>query len=238
MGTKLRTARVGRGYSQDELASLLRTQFGIPTASKRMIRRWESEGVTPGPAYAMAVSAALGMTPEELGLPSVIPDELGRHVRAIAPFTVPDDEGLVSDGRLPGIWLSRYQYYSTGRRALYVSQHYAIVVHNGPSVTVESLPLGVVPRMTLELTVEGSILTGTWQEWTNPDGHYLGERRWGALQLILNPARRYMLGKWVGWGSNGSMNSGPWELRWVSADDMSTESLAPFNRPLPDEPVT
>lgn len=235
---KLRNARLGLGLSQDELAALLR-EHGVPTASKRNVQRWESGRVTPGRHYARALAATLGVTPDELGLPPTVEDADGaRHVRAWAPFTPPaEPEGVASDGRLPGLWLSRYQYWSTGRQGLYISQYHVIVSHHGARVSVDSLPLNVAPRLRLDLTVEGNVLTGAWDELTDPAGQYLGERRWGALQLLLTPSHRYMYGKWVGWGTGQKINSGPWELTWLSADTSSPGALALHAHALPDEAV-
>jgi hypothetical protein len=60
--------------------------------------------------------------------------------------------------------------------------------------------------------VDGSILTGTWVEHTSPDGHYRGAVYHGALQLVLDPTGRKMTGRWVGFGRDHEVNSGPWEL--------------------------
>jgi len=119
---------------------------------------------------------------------------------------------------------------------LYISQYHVIVSHVGHAVTVESVPHEVAPWLRLHLVVEGNILTGTWDEHTSHSGHYLGERRWGALQLLMTPSHRYMYGKWVGWGSGERINSGPWELTWISADT-SVDAVEPYARALEDEPA-
>jgi len=237
VATKLRNARVGLGLSQDELAAELR-QLGAASASKRHVQRWEN-GVIPGRHYARYLSAIFGVTPDDLGLPAVVEDGDGaRHVRAWSPFTPPpgSDAAPASDGRLPGVWLSRYQYFSTGRSGLYISQHHMVLTREGTSVSLDSLPLGVAPAMTINLTMDGQVLTGAFEERTDPRGHYLGERRWGALQLIVTPNRRYMYGKWCAWGSGQRINTGPWELTWITADT-SAESLDSYSRALPDEAV-
>lgn len=233
---KLRNARIGLGLSQDELAALLR-QHGVPSASKRHVQRLESGKVAPGRHYVRALAATLGVTPDDVGAPVVEDGDGARHVRAWAPFTPPpESETSTSDGRLPGLWLSRYQYWSTGRQGLYISQYHVIVSHVGHAVTVESVPHEVAPWLRLHLVVEGNILTGTWDEHTSHSGHYLGERRWGALQLLMTPSHRYMYGKWVGWGSGERINSGPWELTWISADT-SVDAVEPYARALEDEPA-
>ncbi len=203
------------------------------------MQRLESGAVAPGRHYARALAAALGVTPDDLGMPAVIEDADGAiHVRAWSPFSPPPEaQGTPrSDGRLPGLWLSRYQYWSTGRQGLYISQYYVLLTQEGARVVVESLPAQAAPRLRLDLIAEGNVLTGSWDEWTDPQGHYLGDHRWGAMQLLMQPSHRYMGGKWVGWGSGERINSGPWELIWRSADT-SAEGLAPFARQLDDERV-
>ena len=238
--TAIRNARLSLGYSQDELAQRLR-EHGHPSVAKRTVQRWEHpiNATHPRRHFVLALAAILGISPEDLGPPVVQDSDGARHVRAWTSFSPPTEDSQVareSDGRLPGLWLSRYQYWSTGRQRPYISQYHVILVQNGTSVTVESLPYGVDPRLVLDLTVEGNVVTGTWDEYTDPHGHYLGERRWGALQFLMTPSHRYMFGKWVGWGSGNVVNSGPWDLTWLGADT-STEALAPYQRALPDEPV-
>lgn len=109
----LRATRVGRGWSQDQLARVLRDHFGVPSASKRTIQRWE-KGVIPNRENISAVMAALGIANVSLGPPRVVDDATGaRHVRATTAFTEPEPnpDAPPTDGRLPGIWLLRYQYY-------------------------------------------------------------------------------------------------------------------------------
>ena len=88
----------------------------------------------------------------------------------------------------------------------------------------------------MALSVRRNVLTGTWEERTDPSGHYLGDVRWGAVQLLMSPSHRYMSGKWVAWGSGERVNSGPWELTWLSADT-SSAALEPYAKVLADEPV-
>lgn len=236
LASQVRAQRLVMGLSQDELARVLREQYGILTASKRMIQRWEA-GVVPSRDNQVVLMAALGVGDVE----RVIADGTGaRHVRVGAPFTPPPmpADAPVSDGRLPGVWLVRYQYWSTAREGVYVSQYHAVLeqFQLTAGLRVASIPADVSPRLELMLTLRGAYVTGTWDEWTDPTGHYAGEHRWGALQLRLSPDRRYMGGLWVGFGSGERINSGPWELVWLTGDT-SPESQARYAHVLPDEPL-
>jgi hypothetical protein len=75
----------------------------------------------------------------------------------------------------------------------------------------------------LNLSVEGSVATGTWTERTSPAGYYRGATYHGTIQLLVDPVRRRMSGKWLGFGRNFRINSGEWELIWL---DGSTSKKA------------
>ena len=62
----------------------------------------------------------------------------------------------------------------------------------------------------MDLTANGQVLTGTWTEETNPAGYYHGAVYHGAIQLLLEPTGRRMTGKWVGFGRDFDLNTGPW----------------------------
>lgn len=70
-------------------------------------------------------------------------------------------------------------------------------------------------------------------EQTASEGYYRGARYFGALQMLAEPTGRRMAGKWVGFGKDFDVNTGPWELRLL---DTSTDkaTLASYNRP-PEE---
>ena len=63
-------------------------------------------------------------------------------------------------GPLTGIWLSSYEYESTGRGATFTSHHYVAVVQHGTRLQVRSTP-GSRSRLLMDLTANGQILTGT-----------------------------------------------------------------------------
>lgn len=73
--------------------------------------------------------------------------------------------------------------------------------------------------------MRGPIATGTWTEHTAIDGYYQGAVYHGALQLIVDPSRRSMAGKWVGFDKELNVDSGPWalDLMDVAADDATLE---------------
>jgi len=52
----------------------------------------------------------------------------------------------------------------------------------------------------------------------------------GAIQLLLEPSGRRMAGKWVGFGRDWDVNTGPWSLELVTADT-GTEAMQRYDRP-------
>ena len=131
-------------------------------------------------------------------------------------------------GNYSGVWLSRYEYHSSRRDASFVSQHYVVLLQHGDRLTVRSLPGTANSALTLDLTVEGSV-TGTWVEQTDRDGYYRGARYHGAIQLLVEPTGRRMAGKWVGFGREMDVNTGPWELIFQDAST-TRATLDRYNR--------
>ncbi len=127
------------------------------------------------------------------------------------------------DDRLTGIWHSRYVYYSSDRKGEFEGEHYVVLRYQDSRLVGQSLPHSLDSRLRLELSVDGSIATGTWSERTSPGGYYKGATYHGTIQLLIDPMGRSMSGKWLGFGKNFRVNSGNWDLTWV---DGSTSKRA------------
>jgi hypothetical protein len=69
----------------------------------------------------------------------------------------------------------------------------------------------------MDLTVDGNVLTGTWVEQTATTGHDKGARYHGVIQLLAEPTNHRLTGKWVGFGQQLEVNTGPWELTFQVA---------------------
>jgi len=120
-------------------------------------------------------------------------------------------------GNYTGVWLSRYEYFSSGRDETYSDVHYVVILQHGSRLTVRSLPASANSQLTMDLTVDGNVITGTWVEQTAEAGYYRGARYHGAIQVLVEPTGRRMSGKWVGFGKEMDVNSGPWELIFQDA---------------------
>jgi hypothetical protein len=146
---------------------------------------------------------------------------------------IPVTEAIeASSGPLTGIWLSRYEYVSSGRgNQTFSNSHYVVLLHRGARLQVRSLPGTAAGRVMMDLTVNGQVVTGTWTEQTNPEGYYQGSVYHGAIQMLLEPTGHRMSGKWVGFGRDFDLNTGPWSLELVTADT-DRAALAEYNRPV------
>lgn len=242
----LRAVRLGLLMSQDEFARAIRdagSRAGVPNdANKRLVQRWES-GTTaaPRPVYSRALEAVTGLPIESLGFGVPVPlarvsgDEHRGHDLSAGPPSnnSPTRKRAVlptPQGNHSGIWLSRYEYYSSGREESFTGLHYVVILQHGSRLTVRSLPQSADSQLTMDLTVDGNVITGTWVEQTASESYYRGARYHGAIQLLVEPTGRQMAGKWVGFGKEMDVNTGPWELIF---QDSSTNkaALAKYDRP-------
>lgn len=63
-----------------------------------------------------------------------------------------------------------------------------------------------------------------------PSRYYNGARYHGAIQLLVEPTGRRMAGKWVGFGKDFDVNTGPWEQRLVDRST-SKATLRRYSQP-------
>ncbi|MGW5354008.1 helix-turn-helix domain-containing protein [Streptomyces sp. NPDC004031] len=242
----LRAARMSLRMSQDDFARALQEagrRRGEPNdASKRLVQRWEAgTSVTPRPAYARALEVVTGLPVEALGFSPAVPqarvadDGRGGHDLAPAPDGIAAAHGSpatqpATRGAYSGVWLSRYEYVSSGREGqVFTGLHYIVILQHADRLTVRSLPGSSDSPLTMDLTADGNVVTGTWVEQTAADGYYRGARYHGAVQLLADPTGRRLTGKWVGFGSEMDVNTGPWDLVF---QDTSTNkaTLDAYNR--------
>jgi hypothetical protein len=215
-------------------------------ANKRLVQRWESGAIiSPRPVYARALEAVTGLPIASLGFAVPVPrarvgdgngalldapaggGPTGHVVAAAAPA-----EQAAPSGAYSGVWLSRYEYHSSGRGQSYTGLHYVVVLQHGNLLTVRSLPGSADSVLTMDLTVDGTVVTGTWVEQTAREGYYRGARYHGAIQMLAEPTGRRMAGKWVGFGRQMEVNTGPWDLTFQDAST-NKATLDRYNRAPP-----
>jgi transcriptional regulator with XRE-family HTH domain len=234
----LRQARLALRLSQDEMALAIRDagqRLGTPNGcTKRLVQRWEAgEVALPRAVYIRALEYLTGRPVASLGFDTAAerygldPEEV--LTTGSGPW-IPLADPKAKPGPLTGIWLSGYDYESTGRGATFTSHHYVAVVQHGARLQVRSMP-GSRSRLLMDLTANGQVLTGTWTEETNAAGYYQGAVYHGAIQFLLQPTGRKMTGKWVGFGRDFDLNTGPWSLELVTRS-VTDETMKEYGRPV------
>lgn len=119
------------------------------------------------------------------------------------------------DDTFAGIWHCCYWYPSNTHEGEDISEYYVKVHQMGSKLIIESLPNKIGAYMFVNLTLDGDLATGSWQEDTAPEGEFKGAVYSGALQLLLNEAKDRFEGKWVGVGQEEGKRyiyTGRWEL--------------------------
>lgn len=239
--TELRNVRRSLRMSQEELSRAVRDagqRLGEPNdCSKRLIQRWESGLVAaPRGVYVRALEMATGQPIERLGFKDAA-ERYGVDRRqaiglGVALMTTdPSPRASRHSGPLTGIWLSTYEYESSGRQQTFTDHHYCVLTQRGDRLTVRSLPNTAGSSFSMDLAVAGQVVTGNWTEKSDPQGYYGGAVYHGAIQMVIDPTGRTLEGKWVGFGRDFEVNTGPWTLKLVTAD-VSQESIAEYDKPV------
>lgn len=222
---KLVAARRREGLSQDALAARVQQvghRLGFPNGCNRAnVARWES-GRQPQAHYVRILEAVLGQPAGELGLAYVAHGMDRNQMLAESGLDtdapMPEPSAGYQYGTLSGIWLSRYEIYSSSRDALLTYQHYVLVLQRGAYLNVRSLP-GQHSRLALDLSVNGRMVRGTWAEHTSEGGYYRGALYDGSIILELNATATRMKGRWLGFGRDpGEINDGPWQFTLVASE--------------------
>lgn len=235
--TALREKRLGAHLSQEDLARRIREvgfELGDPNScTKGIVKRWESGRTRrPQPRYLLALEHVFGEPAANLGFDADASYGLDR-AQAIAEngldSVFPLPEPAESYGGRSGIYLSEYGYESTGR-GMQASRHHVIVLERGSRLMVRSVPQSA-SRVSMDLSVNGRVVTGTWAEQTQVDGYYRGSIYTGAIQMLEDdqPGPRRFAGKWVGFGKDGDTNVGPWSITMVAAE-LTPEAVDQWSR--------
>ncbi len=125
-----------------------------------------------------------------------------------------------------GIWRSDYTYHNSERDEDRLSQHYVRMYPKGSELIIESVPELNDSYTLARFSIDGNVATGSWQEVTDPKGDYQGTIYHGAAQLIVAEDGKSLEGKWVGFGKNMEVKTGPWKFVYIgeSVDDIDKDS--------------
>lgn len=118
-----------------------------------------------------------------------------------------------------GIWRSDYTYHNSDQNKDFLSQHYVRLYVKDNQLIAESIPGVNESYMLARFSVDGNIATGSWQEVTDPKGDYEGIIYHGAAQLVVSDDKKNLKGKWVGFGKQMDIKTGPWEFVYLGEDE-------------------
>lgn len=130
---------------------------------------------------------------------------------------------MTSQHNFGGIWRSTYWYPSNTHEGEDTSEYVVTVHQHGDKLTIVSVPNAIDAHITINLTVDGKLATGTWTEHTSPDGEFEAMVYSGAVQLLIADDGKHMDGQWVGVGreklSDGNYEpriyNGRWQLLYI-----------------------
>ena len=103
-----------------------------------------------------------------------------------------------------------------------------ILIQHGARLQARSVP-GAESRVVMDLTLNGTVITGTWSEETSA-GDYAGGVYFGAIQMLAEPTGHRLAGKWVGFGRDFDVNTG-------AVDAAAGDRATPAGKPSPGTPA-
>lgn len=141
-----------------------------------------------------------------------------------------EKEGPVSRrperSRFMGIWRSRWDCASARRDGSGAAPRFIVLREHRGRLLGHSLPHATGVHIRLELSVDGSTVSGTWREYDGATTSRSGAS-YGCVQLELDPSGRAMHGRWLGFGPGVFPIAGTWELTWMT-DALSGRALRHF----------
>jgi DNA-binding XRE family transcriptional regulator len=221
-------ARVALNLSQEEMARAV-------AVDRRTYQRWEHDAsIRPQAAQLRKLRDAAGLPVERLGFPAdknaiVVDDGRGGHDLEVRFPPIAAAPARPPAGDYSGIWRSTYEYYSSSRAEHFTGLHHVVLEQDGGHASVRSLPNSANSTMSMTLSVAGNVLTGQWVEDTDKTGYYRGAQYVGAIQMLVDATGSRIAGKWLGFGKDNAINSGPWVLDRLAA--VSPEAIAEYDRP-------
>ncbi|MFI5729788.1 hypothetical protein ACIA49_06660 [Kribbella sp. NPDC051587] len=202
-GVNLRVAfRLAHGWSQREAAEHWNERWPAEPKTFKNFSYWEQWPAATGYAPSLDVLSRIA---------ELYQCSMADLVADLADFSRLD-AAHAAGGDLTGSWLSRYSYYSSGRKEELCGTHTVRLRHSGGRVLGTNDPAEGESRLTLDLSLNGAIATGTWAERTSSVGYYRGALYHGTIQLVVSPQGGSMSGRWLGFDKEFNVNSGDWRL--------------------------
>lgn len=119
---------------------------------------------------------------------------------------------MSSHPNFSGIWRSTYWFPSNTHEGEDTSEYIVRVHQRGDKLTIVSIPNAIEAHITINITVDHKLATGTWVEHTAPHEEFEGMVYSGAMQLLIADDGNSMDGQWVGIGRE-KLGNGEYEPR-------------------------
>jgi len=136
-----------------------------------------------------------------------------------------ETSATVSIKQLSGFWRSEYTYKSSDHHEERKSIQYVRLLPKDHGFVMETVKKVNEAYMLARFSLDGSVATCSWQQSTSPKGDYKGTLYHGAGQLIISDDAKHMSGKWVGFGKNMEVKTGPWEFTYLGDDASVIDKL-------------
>lgn len=120
---------------------------------------------------------------------------------------------MSTDHEFTGTWNVTFWYPSNDHEGEDMSSFVSDAYQTKNKLVFQSRPLAdSEAHLTVNLTVDGAIATGSWYENTDPNGKFEGMIYTGAMQLLVSDDGDKFEGQWVGVGRE-KLDDGSFELR-------------------------
>lgn len=123
-----------------------------------------------------------------------------------------------------GVW--RSSYYKTDDSKKVITDHYVTIRVMGNQLILESIPGPKDAYLLARFTVDGRILTGSYQSQNSPHSSAKGALYYGAAQLVVDKDGQALRGMGVGFGKDMKVESTVWEVVHVGRHHATAQPAA------------
>jgi hypothetical protein len=120
-----------------------------------------------------------------------------------------------------GTWSCVYYFPSNKKPGQVEPSTHKVVAHPSTGkVVFESVPNEEESYLIVTLSVDGTVLSGSWQQNTSPHGEFQGALYSGVIVLILDPEAKKITGKWAGVGQEAGKPetyTGEWMMEYLGS---------------------
>jgi hypothetical protein len=121
-----------------------------------------------------------------------------------------------------GVWRSSYHKLEDKRKV--TTEHYVTMRQMGNQLIIESIPGPSESYLLGRFTIDGRVLTGSYQSQNSPNNSTKGAMYIGAAQLVVDEDGRAVRGMGVGYGSEMQVRPTVWSIEHVGQNHPDAEA--------------